>query len=250
MTAKNFLRRGISTALLISIPSFYFLHTPETSRYLNTETFAPYEITDTEAVTPSTFKITVSSKYPQRGIHLPRDLYHIQIKHPLIQVQRPYTPISSDDACTLTFLVKKYRDGEVSGYIHSLFPGSEIQLRGPIIDYSIPSHVKQITFIAGGTGITPALQLSRSRPDLSIYIIHAHSSRDFHLTKVPPNVEYTEISNRLVLKGDLDGRKGTVLVCGPDGFIQYIAGSKNLDGSQGFIAGLLGDLGESNVWKL
>ncbi len=46
---------------------------------------------------------------------------------------RPYTPISPSDAeGELTFLIKRYEEGKMSQYIHSLKPGEKLAIKGPI----------------------------------------------------------------------------------------------------------------------
>jgi cytochrome-b5 reductase len=57
-------------------------------------------------------------------------------------------------------LIKKYPGGPVSSYVHSLKPGDYLEVKGPntTIPYKANSK-KQIGMIAGGTGITPMLQI-------------------------------------------------------------------------------------------
>ena len=44
-----------------------------------------------------------------------------------------YTPISPSDAeGELTFLIKRYEEGKMSQYIHSLQPGEKLAIKGPI----------------------------------------------------------------------------------------------------------------------
>ncbi|XP_039294550.1 NADH-cytochrome b5 reductase 2 isoform X2 [Nilaparvata lugens] len=103
-------------------------------------------------------------------------------------VIRSYTPVSSDeDHGFMDLVVKVYfknvhpkfpEGGKLSQYLEHLKLGDEIQVRGPsgrlqylgkgnfsmkILRKDPPTHVKvkQIAMIAGGTGITPMLQLVR-----------------------------------------------------------------------------------------
>ena len=48
----------------------------------------------------------------------------------------------------------------MSNYLHKLPIGAEIDIRGPQIEYSISDDVKEVVFLAGGTGIAPALQVA------------------------------------------------------------------------------------------
>lgn len=48
-------------------------------------------------------------------------------------MQRPYTPVSPPDLeGELTFVIKKYESGNVSKYIHSLKPGDNLAIKGPL----------------------------------------------------------------------------------------------------------------------
>lgn len=89
----------------------------------------------------------------------------MQIKQPQLQIARSYTPLppsESDDGSSandLHFLIRRDPHGEVSGYLHKLPLNASLDLRGPQIEYEIPEGVGEVLFLAGGTGIAPALQL-------------------------------------------------------------------------------------------
>nr|CAB3472034.1 unnamed protein product [Digitaria exilis] len=79
-------------------------------------------------------------------------------------VIRPYTPISDPDSKGyFDLLIKVYPDGKMSQYFASLKPGDVVEVKGPIekLRYS-PNMKKQIGMVAGGTGITPMLQVVRA----------------------------------------------------------------------------------------
>ncbi|KAJ4172757.1 NADH-cytochrome b5 reductase [Fusarium falciforme] len=77
------------------------------------------------------------------------------------EVMRSYTPISGDDqpGC-FDLLIKSYPQGNISRYIDTLVPGQTIRVRGPkgCFVYT-PNMVRHFGMIAGGTGITPMLQI-------------------------------------------------------------------------------------------
>eukprot|EP00049_Salpingoeca_infusionum_P005774 m.96683 g.96683 ORF g.96683 m.96683 type:complete len:314 (+) comp13080_c0_seq1:236-1177(+) len=101
------------------------------------------------------------------------------------EVKRAYTPTSSDDEIGyFDLVIKVYRPcerfpngGKMSQYVDSLAIGESIQVQGPkgLITYlgngqfsfadaankkpAVRKTVKQIGMIAGGTGITPMLQI-------------------------------------------------------------------------------------------
>ena len=87
----------------------------------------------------------------------------VQFKQPQLQIARNYTLLPAaegQDQEELSFLIRKERNGEVSGYLHGLPIGAEIELRGLNAEYVIPDKVDTVLFLAGGTGIAPAMQVA------------------------------------------------------------------------------------------
>ena len=91
-----------------------------------------------------------------------KGIWSVQVKQPQLQIGRSYTPLPPTQKAELTgklrFLIRQEPQGEVSTYLHKLPIGATIELRGPQIEYEIPQDVDEIVFLAGGTGIAPALQ--------------------------------------------------------------------------------------------
>lgn len=59
-------------------------------------------------------------------------------------------------------LIKSYEFGKLSSYMHSLKVGKAVEVRGPIGRFKYEKNAdKQIGLIAGGTGLTPCLQVMR-----------------------------------------------------------------------------------------
>lgn len=79
------------------------------------------------------------------------------------RVMRPYTPCSSpDQRGHFDLLIKSYEFGKMSRHMHTLQPGDVINVRGPIGRFHYyPNKYNTIGLIAGGTGITPCLQVIR-----------------------------------------------------------------------------------------
>ncbi|EMR10585.1 hypothetical protein PNEG_01290 [Pneumocystis murina B123] len=80
------------------------------------------------------------------------------------KVSRPYTPCSSDDERGyFDLLIKSYPTGKVSKYIGEMKIGQTISVKGPRGKMRYYSGlVKEFGMIAGGTGITPMLQIIRA----------------------------------------------------------------------------------------
>ena len=84
-------------------------------------------------------------------------------RHPIqANVLRPYTPLSRPDAKGyLDLAVKVYPEGKMSKHIDSLKPGDTLDFKGPILKTAYkPNQYEHIGMVAGGTGITPMLQVS------------------------------------------------------------------------------------------
>ncbi|XP_057967193.1 NADH-cytochrome b5 reductase-like protein [Malania oleifera] len=197
-------------------------------------------------------------------------------------VIRPYTPISDPDSKGyFDLLIKEYPEGKMSQHFASLKPGDVVEVKGPIekLRYS-PNMKKNIGMIAGGTGITPMLQVIEAilrNPDdkTQISLLYANVSPDDILLKQKldilsashPNLKvfYTVdnpsrtwrggkgyISNDMVVKGlPGPGEDTLILVCGPPGMMKHISGDKAKDRSQGELTGILKELGytEEMVYK-
>lgn len=197
-------------------------------------------------------------------------------------VIRPYTPISDPDAKGyFDLMIKVYPEGKMSQHFASLKPGDVLEVKGPIekLRYS-PNMKKHIGMIAGGTGITPMLQvieaiLKNPEDNTQVSLLYANISPDDILLKKKldvlaaghPNLKvfYTVdnptndwtggkgyISKDMAAKGlPGPGDDTMILVCGPPGMMKHISGEKAKDYSQGELAGILKDLGytESMVYK-
>lgn len=74
---------------------------------------------------------------------------------------RPYTPTTTDDqAGYFELLVKGYPTGIVSKYLCSLKPGDSVEIKGPFPKLAYTANMKKnIGMVAGGSGITPMLQV-------------------------------------------------------------------------------------------
>ncbi|CAG8589515.1 2222_t:CDS:2 [Acaulospora morrowiae] len=79
-------------------------------------------------------------------------------------VQRSYTPTSSDDDLGhFDLVIKTYPNGNISKWIDELKIGEKITVKGPKGQFKYrPGLVRAFGMIAGGTGITPMLQIIRA----------------------------------------------------------------------------------------
>ncbi|KAK2066590.1 hypothetical protein P8C59_000395 [Phyllachora maydis] len=80
------------------------------------------------------------------------------------EIVRSYTPISGDhQPGFFDLLIKSYPTGNISKYMAGLAVGQTIRVRGPrgAFVYT-PNMVRHFGMVAGGTGITPMLQVIRA----------------------------------------------------------------------------------------
>jgi len=320
---------------------------PDFDLPLDEKEFRPFVIESKERVssTSSIFNLVPSSAFSPKELYerqFRQGVWSVQVKQPQLQIARAYTPLpplhsenGTSNPDVLRFLIRHDPKGEVSSYLHNLSPGSKIELRGPQIEHKLPKKVDattggvdEVIFIAGGTGIAPALQVAHTLYDLrlrirqppKIRILWANRKREecigaplpsdaptkpssglsslftfdssprsekfpakpdqsplvrhlHHLEALHPNrfsVEYfvdeeQSFINEQAVKDSLQitqrtgdeeaSRRKLILVSGPEGFVNYMAGPKRWVGGreiQGELGGLLSRIDHSGweVWKL
>lgn len=112
------------------------------------------------------------------------------------EIVRSYTPISGDhQPGYVDFLIKSYPTGNISKYMASLAVGQTIRMRGPkgAFVYT-PNMVRHFGMVAGGTGITPMLQVIRA-------IIRGRPTGD----KTQVDLIYANVTEQdILLREDLD----------------------------------------------
>lgn len=123
-------------------------------------------------------------------------IYAYYIKEPSLQVERAYTPLemlARTDPHMLSFVVKRYSDGEMSRYLHRLRPTSPVSLRGPVPTWElgtarVPTEIvlvrAALTQLVAGTGVSTAVQLlsnayaAAAGPVPRITVLYAAQSLD------------------------------------------------------------------------
>lgn len=144
------------------------------------------------------------------------------------EVVRSYTPISSDEnAGYFDLLIKSYPTGNISKHMTTLKVGDGLKVKGPkgAMVYT-PGLVRHFGMIAGGTGITPMLQVIRA-------IIRGRPrNRGKDITEV--DLIFANVSKEdILLKEDLD-----VLAAEDPGFrVHYVLNKppESWDGGVGFV---------------
>lgn len=145
----------------------------KSDQVLNPMNFTPFVLVGKERVSSTTSIFTLQPNLTAKNSSIyaeawKKGVWSVQVKQPQLQIARSYTPLPPIDANesstngAIRFLIRKDPNGEVSGYIHKLPLGATIELRGPHIEYELPEEVQEVLFIAGGTGIAPALQIAHT----------------------------------------------------------------------------------------
>lgn len=163
---------------------------------LNKETFVPFAVVAREEVSPTAFVLTlrlpegVSDEGCSRTAEAIKmawqhGLWSVEVKQPQLQIARDYTPLPnidggqppSEDGTEMRLFVRVVPGGEVSRYLSRRTVGSTVDVRGPRLSFDVAARVgqtgeketkeggggeKQIVVLAGGTGISTALQAAHA----------------------------------------------------------------------------------------
>ncbi|KAI8657740.1 FAD-binding FR-type domain-containing protein [Fusarium keratoplasticum] len=179
----------------------YYLATPHSKPdTLNDISFVPYAITHREAISPTSFVITIIPRKPNPSppYLTPSDtssqwshpLWSVEFKQPEVQISRHYTPLpplTSEDPTdgALRFYIRAVGDGEMSNYLARRQVGQDVFLRGPHIGFELAERLgehKRLVFLAGGTGVVPGMQAAKAvleaSPDASVDLLWAVRKRE------------------------------------------------------------------------
>lgn len=133
-------------------------------RVLHPLQFKPFKVLKISRLSPNTKLIRFEIPHGRTlGLSIGK---HVSIQAHVDgnRVIRAYTPSSPiDQAGCFDLVVKSYEFGKLSPFLHSLKVGQEVEVRGPVgrFKYAKNAH-KRIGLIAGGTGLTPCLQVIRT----------------------------------------------------------------------------------------
>lgn len=134
------------------------------SKVLHPSKWKELKVVAVTEVSPNVRLLRISLPQPTDTLELPIGRHVCLLAElPSGRVVRPYTPISAPwTEGYVELLIKFYDHGLMSSHVCSLQPGDTVQMRGPIGSLNwVPSALPRVVLIAGGTGITPMLQLMR-----------------------------------------------------------------------------------------
>lgn len=192
-------------------------------------------------------------------------------------VIRPYTPTSAPEAAGyMDLVVKTYAAGKMSKHMCDMQVGESLEMKGPIVKLPYSANMKaRIGMVAGGTGITPMLQvadaiLANPADKTEVSLVFANVSEDDiilrsridELAAKHPNFKAHYIVSKAKWGGLLwKGSTGVIseaiakahlpapapdtalYVCGPPGFMAAVSGNKVSPSDQGEVSGIAKALG-------
>ncbi|PLW08648.1 hypothetical protein PCASD_22512 [Puccinia coronata f. sp. avenae] len=155
---------------VLSTLGYYYYRrwsTGEEGETLAVDQHRPFPITRTEQLSRDTMVVQLGLSVPELAAAPSGSLYieAIYLKHPALQIERPYTPLSAlspsaqlppvppvdcHHSPTLDLLVKKYPDGDVSTYLHHAAKnlGNRLEIRGPVPTWCHPKGgIDELVFV-------------------------------------------------------------------------------------------------------
>jgi len=283
----NWTRLG-ALAVVAGSAALYWLNQESTAEekksVLNPEAFIDFPLVEKKQVSPNTAIYRFALPNPTDELALPVASF-ILAKADLGDGKptiRPYTPVTYDEKGYFELVVKSYPEGKLSKHFSTLKVGDKLAFKGPIPKLAYkPNMKKEIGMIAGGSGITPMLQvahqiLKNPEDKTVISLIYANQTPEDILLKERIDSWVAKYPGRFKVYYTVDkapetwtGGKGyvtdkvitekigkpsddvLVLVCGPPPMMKAISGDKTPDYQQGEVSGVLKTLGfkESMVYK-
>ncbi|KAF9905841.1 NADH-cytochrome b5 reductase [Linnemannia zychae] len=132
---------------------------------LDAKEYRKFKLVDKVVVSPNTAMYKFALPNEDDILNLPIG-QHISIMANINgkEVMRSYTPTSSsDDLGHFVLCIKSYPQGNISKMFSELSIGDTVNVRGPKGQFNYtPNMCRAIGMIAGGTGLTPMLQIIRA----------------------------------------------------------------------------------------
>ncbi|TIA85334.1 hypothetical protein E3P99_04018 [Wallemia hederae] len=158
---------------------------------LDPKEFKQFPLVEKHKLSPNTalYRFGLPNKTDVLGLPIGQ---HISVQAEINgkQIMRSYTPTSSDDdKGHFDLVVKTYAQGNISLFLDKLQVGQNVRVRGPKGQFKYDENLTHhIGMIAGGTGITPMLQVIRAilknpRDTTQVDLIYANVTVDDILMK-------------------------------------------------------------------
>ncbi|GAA5802106.1 hypothetical protein EDC94DRAFT_609701 [Helicostylum pulchrum] len=155
---------GAVTAL-VGFGTWYYYFNRRSTRVLDQHTVKQFKLIAKTAISHNTniYRFELPHKDAVLGLPIGQ---HVTLVANINgkEVSRSYTPTTSDEnKGYFELLIKTYPNGVITQYLANMKVGDKIGVRGPkgAFIYT-PNMVREIGMVAGGTGITPMLQIIRA----------------------------------------------------------------------------------------
>ncbi|KAG6845976.1 hypothetical protein H0H87_011024 [Tephrocybe sp. NHM501043] len=156
----------VITAAIVVVTAFYskVLHTGR-SKPLSPTEWQQYPLEKKIVISPNTaiYRFTLPRKQDVLGLPIGQ---HVSVCAEINgkDVVRSYTPVSNDDdRGHFDLLIKSYEKGNISRLFAQLKLGDTVRVKGPKGNFKYtPGLADHLSMIAGGTGITPMIQIIRA----------------------------------------------------------------------------------------
>lgn len=165
--SNNQLAQLVALALAAATSVFVFLKFSKKPRkpLLDPQNWQEFPLIKKTIVSPNTAVYRFGLPNTEDVLGLPIG-QHISVSATIggKEIMRSYTPTSSDDDLGhFDLLIKAYEKGNISRHVSLLKIGEKLRVKGPKgkFVYS-PELSRELGMIAGGTGITPMLQIIRA----------------------------------------------------------------------------------------
>uniref|UniRef100_D8PK57 NADH-cytochrome b5 reductase n=2 Tax=Schizophyllum commune (strain H4-8 / FGSC 9210) TaxID=578458 RepID=D8PK57_SCHCM len=213
---------------------FYALSNKGGKKALDPTKWQEYPLAKITKISPNTAIYTFALPNKNDILGLPIG-QHISVSAEINgkDIMRSYTPISSDDdRGRFDLLIKAYEKGNVSRYFSLLKVGDKVRIKGPkgAFTYS-PGLASHVGMIAGGTGITPMLQVVKAALK--------DANDKTKLTLIYANVNYEDI----LLKKEIDA----LAEAHPDQFSVYYVLNNPPEGWLGGVGFVTKDMIEKHM---
>ena len=174
--ARRWFRIGPGKIIVFSISAYlgYRLYNwqtdPHRSLLLNPKFFTPFIFEKRDKVSSTSCILNLKSVPAGQNTDNVTEawqtgVWSVLVMQPELQIARAYTPLpprDGDEPEQLRLFVRQEPNGEVSTFLSTIYRGTLVHCRGPHLEYEIPTDIDEILFIAGGTGIAPALQVAHT----------------------------------------------------------------------------------------
>lgn len=154
-----------SGAVLLALLWSILGGSPKTRKVLDPKIWQEFPLSEKIQISPNTaiYRFALPRKTDVLGLPIGQ---HISVSAEINgkEIMRSYTPTSSDDDLGhFDLLIKTYEKGNISRHVSLLKVGDTIRVKGPKGQFTYsPTLTSHIGMIAGGTGITPMIQIIRA----------------------------------------------------------------------------------------